>query len=144
MHMGLLDRRPRARELTYNLLAFRAARSASDLLIHSNQFTFQQGYDFNIEKTPYRWLPADSPTMWHDLELYLRQPTYGVGYLIGSVQLQKLISDRGIQLEDKFVLKDLMDGFYASGMIPIALVRWEITGLDDEILKMWPEYAKLK
>ena len=144
MHLGLLDRRPRARELTYNLLAFRAARSTSDLLIHSNQFTFQQGYDFNIEKTPYRWLPADSPTMWHDLELYLRQPTYGVGYLIGSVQLQKLISDRGIQLEDKFVLKDLMDGFYASGMIPIALIRWEITGLDDEILKMWPEYAKLK
>ncbi|MHB8095589.1 MAG: DUF885 domain-containing protein [Candidatus Aminicenantales bacterium] len=144
MHLGLLDQRPRARELTYNLLGFRAARSMSDLWIHSNQLTFQQGYDYNIDKTPYHWLPADSPTMWHDLELYLRQPTYGVGYLIGSLQLQKLISDRGIQLEEKFVLKDLMDSFYASGMVPIALIRWEITGLDDEILKMWPEYAKLK
>jgi hypothetical protein len=144
MHLGLLDQRPRGRELTYNLLGFRAARSMSDLWIHSNQLTFQQGYDYNIDKTPYHWLPADSPTMWHDLELYLRQPTYGVGYLIGSLQLQKLISDRGIQLEEKFVLKDLMDSFYASGMVPIALIRWEITGLDDEILKMWPEYAKLK
>ena len=144
MHLGLLDRRPRARELTYNLIGFRAARSMSDLWIHSNRLTFRQGYDFNIEKTPYHWLPADSPTMWHDLELYLRQPTYGVGYLIGSLQLQKLISDRGIQLEDKFVLKDLMDSFYAAGMIPIALVRWEITGLDDEILKMWPEIPRLK
>jgi hypothetical protein len=144
MHLGLLDKRPRSRELTYNLIAFRAARSISDLKIHSNEMTFRQGYDFNIDMTPYHWLPQDSPTMWHDLELYLRQPTYGVGYLIGSVQLQKLIADRGKQLGDKFILKDCMDAFYASGMIPISLIRWEITGLDDEILKMWPKYDKLK
>jgi hypothetical protein len=136
MHVGLLDKKPRARELAYNLLAFRAARAISDLRLHSNEFTLMEGFRFNIDKTPYGWLPEDSATMWHDIELYMRQPTYGVGYLIGSVQLQKLIADRGWQLGEKFNLKDFLDQFLAAGMIPVSLVRWEMTGLDDEIKKL--------
>ncbi len=137
MHTGLLDSRPRSRELTYNLLAFRAARALSDLRLHSNEFSLMEGFHFNIEKTPYRWLPDDSSTMWHDIELYMRQPTYGVGYLIGSVQLQKLIADRGEQLGEKFDLKAFMDEFLAAGMIPLTLIRWEMTGLDDEVNKIY-------
>lgn len=136
MHTGLLDSRPRSRELTYNLLAFRAARAISDLRLHSNEFSLMEGFRFNIEKTPYRWLPEDSGTMWHDIELYMRQPTYGVGYLIGLVQLQKLLADSGEQLGEKFNLKAFMDDFLAAGMIPLALIRWEMTGLDDEIKKL--------
>lgn len=136
MHTGLLDSRPRSRELTYNLLAFRAARAISDLRMHSNEFSLMEGFRFNIEKTPCRWLPDDSSTMWHDIELYMRQPTYGVGYLIGSVQLQKLLADSGGQLGEKFDLKAFLDEFLACGMIPLALIRWEMTGLDDEIKKL--------
>ena len=29
-----------------------------------------------------------------------------------------------------------MDEFLAAGIIPIALIRWEMTGLDDEIQKL--------
>ena len=35
------------------------------------------------------------------------------------------------------MVKQFMDGFYAAGMIPIELTRWEMTGLDDEIKKLW-------
>lgn len=136
MHVGLLDNRPRARELTYNLLAFRAARAISDLKLHSNELTLMEGFRFNTDKTPYGWLPEDSATMWHDIELYMRQPTYGVGYLIGSVQLQKLLADRGRQLGGQFNLKDFLDQFLAAGMIPVSLIRWEMTGQDDEIKKL--------
>lgn len=73
--------------------------------------------------------------MWHDIELYLRQPTYGVSYLIGSVQLQKLLADRGDQLGEEFNLKAFMGEFLAAGMIPLSLIRWEMTALDDEIQK---------
>jgi len=139
MHVGLLDKRPRARELDYNLLGFRASRSLSDLKIHSNELTLMEGFQYNIEHTPEKWLPEDSPTMWHDIELYLRQPTYGVGYLIGSVQLQGLIADESRRLGDAFVLKNCLDAFFAAGMIPIALTRWEMTGLDDQIRRLWPE-----
>jgi hypothetical protein len=136
MYTGLLDERPRSRELTYNLLAFRAARAISDLRMHSLEFSLMEAFQFNIEKTPYGWLPEDSRTMWHDIELYLRQPTYGVSYLIGSVQLQKLLADKGNQLGEKFNLKAFMDEFLAAGMIPLSLIRWELTGLDDEIQKI--------
>ncbi len=137
MQAGLLDKRPRSRELTYNLLAFRAARAISDLKMHSNEFTLMDGFRFNMEMTPYGWLPQDSPTMWHDIELYMRQPGYGVAYLIGSVQLQQLVADRGGQLGRRFNLRRFMDKFLAAGMIPIALTRWEMTGLDDQIRRLW-------
>ncbi len=137
MHMGFLDQRPRARELDYNLLAFRAARAISDLKLHSNELTLLEGFQFNSDMTPKAWLPEESSTMWHDIELYMRQPTYGIGYLIGSVQLQKLIADRGRQLGDRFVFKDFMDRFLEAGMIPLALIRWEMTGMDDEVGRLF-------
>jgi uncharacterized protein (DUF885 family) len=137
MHAGLLDERPRSRELTYNLLAFRAARSIADLKMHSNEFTFKEAFDYCIETTPNRWSPPESPTLWHDLELYLRQPGYGTGYMIGSVMLKKLLADRAFQQGDEFELRQFMDEFLAAGMIPLSLIRWEMTGLEDQIKKLW-------
>ncbi len=137
MQLGLLDERPRSKELTYNLLAFRAARSIADLNMHSNEFTFKEAFDYCIKTTPHGWSPPDSPTLWHDLELYLRQPGYGTGYLIGSVMLKKLLADRAIQLGDEFEFRRFMDEFLAAGMIPLSLIRWEMTGLEDQIKKLW-------
>lgn len=45
--------------------------------------------------------------------------------------------DRAHQLGDDFTLKQFMDEFQASGMIPISLIRWEMTGLQDEIRELW-------
>ena len=81
-------------QLCSPLLAFRAARAISDLKMHSNEFTLMDGFRFNMEMTPYGWLLEDSGTMWHDIELYMRQPGCGAGCLIGPVQLQHLIADQ--------------------------------------------------
>jgi hypothetical protein len=29
-----------------------------------------------------------------------------------------------------------MDDFFATGMIPMSLIRWEMTGLEDEVKKL--------
>ncbi len=29
-----------------------------------------------------------------------------------------------------------MDDFYAAGVIPVSLIRWEMTGYDDEMQKL--------
>jgi uncharacterized protein (DUF885 family) len=140
MHLGLLDKRPRAREILYNLLAFRAARAIADLKMHSNEFTYMEAFNYVCDATPNSWVPREvknSPTLWGDLDLYLRQPCYGVGYLIGSVQVQQLIADRAMQLGDKFTIKGFFDDYLAPGVIPISLIRWEMTGLDDQIKKLW-------
>jgi uncharacterized protein (DUF885 family) len=128
MHLGALESRPRARELVHNLHALRAVRALGDLKMHSNELSLMEAFQFNIDNTPKGWLPQNSSTMWHDLELYLRQPGYGVGYMIGVAQIEEVIAERAKQLGDDFVLKTFMDDFLASGLIPISLIRWELTG----------------
>ncbi|MHB8095592.1 MAG: DUF885 family protein [Candidatus Aminicenantales bacterium] len=139
MQLGSLEKRPRSRELLYNLLAFRAARAIADLKMHSNEFTYMDAFNYVCDATPNKWVPRDpkdSPTLWGDLDLYLRQPCYGVGYLIGSVQVQQLIADRAMQLGDKFNIKTFFDDYLAPGVIPISLIRWEMLGKDDQIKKL--------
>jgi hypothetical protein len=142
MHLGSLDGRPRARELGHNLLALRAVRAMADLDMHGNRRTLEEAFQYNIDNTPKGWLPENSSTMWHDLELYLRQPGYGIGYLIGVAQIEELLAERAIQLGDKFNLKTFMDDFLASGLIPISLIRWEITGRDDQIRNLGVELVE--
>ena len=31
----------------------------------------------------------------------------------------------------------IADEFLKAGMIPISLIRWEMTGMDDEVKKFW-------
>ena len=52
---------------------------------------------------------------------------------MGKLQIDKLLSDRFHQLKDKFSLKEFHDQFLAAGTIPISLIRWEMTGYDDEV-----------
>ena len=105
----------------------------SDLRIHSNQMTIAQAFQYNIDNTPKGWLPENSSTMWHDLELYLRQPGYGVGYLIGIAQIEQVLADRAKQLGDRFELRRFMDDFLNAGLIPISLIRWEMTGIATDL-----------
>jgi uncharacterized protein (DUF885 family) len=137
MHAGLLDKRPRARELVYILIACRAARAMGDLKMHSNEFTLEDAVEYAVKWTPRGWMPEEGRTVWVDEELYLQQPGYGTSYLVSKVHLEKLIRDRSRQLGEKFNMKQFMDKFHAAGLIPLSLIQWEMTGLDDEIKKLW-------
>jgi hypothetical protein len=136
MHAGLLDKRPRARELVYILVACRAARAMGDLKMHSNEFTLEDAVKFAVKWTPRGWMPEKGRTVWVDEELYLQQPGYGTSYIVSKVHLEKLIQDRSQQLGERFNMKQFMDEFHSAGLIPLSLIRWEMTGLDDEIKKL--------
>ena len=71
--------------------------------------------------------------------LYLRQPGYGTSYVTGKYLLEQLLAEYGKQVEERgetFVLEDFFSRFNALGNIPMSLIRWEMTGLDDEIRAM--------
>jgi len=136
-HAGLLDERRRSRELMYILVAFRASRAAADLLMHSNELSFEEALRYTAEMTPRGYAKADSFLVWDDLELYIRQPGYGMGYLMGKVQLDKLLADYSRLQGKEFSLKRFFDDFFAAGMAPVSLIRWEMTGQEDEIRKLW-------
>lgn len=133
MTAGYLDDKPRVRELVYIMLAQRGARAMGALKMHSNEWTLDQAAKFAVDRTPYGWLPIEGSTVWGEQELYLEQPGYGTSYLIGKVHIEKLLADRAHQLGEKFRLRQFTDDFHAAGMIPVSLIRWEMTGRDDEI-----------
>ena len=69
--------------------------------------------------------------------MYLQQPAYGTSYVIGKVEADKLLTERRRQLGDDFTLRRWMDEFLTTGFVPIALIRWELTGLmSDDVKRM--------
>ena len=128
LQAGLLDERPRARELYYIAQLGRAVRIASELMMHAREGSIEEAVRYMLEHTP--WM--DEHVAWFDCEVYLRRPTYGIGYTIGAVQIQQLFSDRARQLGDAFDLREFHDAILGAGRIPISMTRWEMTGLDDE------------
>ena len=55
----------------------------------------------------------------------------------GKLQIFKLLADRKIQLKEDFDLKHFHDQIITLGSVPLSLLRWQITGLDDEMDKFW-------
>lgn len=127
MHAGLFDDRPRSRELIWIMLAQRAARALSGLLLHGNEFNMEQAVAHATEWTPRGWLP-DGDLVRGEQLLYLRQPGYGTSYLSGKFQIEELLARRALQLGDAFTMRGFMDEFFSTGVIPVPLVRWELTG----------------
>jgi hypothetical protein len=133
LQAGLFDRRPRARELVYILVAMRCARAMGDLRMHSNEWDLEKAVKAGVDLTPYGWLLPDGETIWSDLRIYLQQPGYGTSYVVGKIQIDKLLAERAVQMGENFTLQKFMDEFLGCGMIPVSLSRWQMTGLDDEI-----------
>jgi hypothetical protein len=128
MQAGMLDTRPRSRELIYILVAQRAARALGDLRMHANQATLEEAAAWASTHTPRGWLSLDGNLVRSEQHLYLQQPAYGTSYLIGKIQIEQLIGERMRQLGDKFTFRSFMDEFNAAGLIPISLIRWQLTG----------------
>ncbi|HEY5691577.1 MAG TPA: DUF885 family protein [Cyclobacteriaceae bacterium] len=128
MNAGLYKNRPRGRELVYIMLAQRAARGIGGLYQHGLEMTFDESTKFASKWVPWGLLPADGGTIQHEEHFYLQQPAYGTSYVIGKIEIDKLIAEYTRQRNGKFVMKEFMDEFSRVGEIPISLVYWQMTG----------------
>ena len=129
LQAGFLDELPRTRELYYIFQIARAVRNGAEALMHTNEFTVQQAVDFMADNTPF----MDQDVARVDAEIYLKTPGSGIAYQMGKLQIEELLMDRALQRGDAFDLKEFHDEFLAAGWIPISLIRWEMTGRDDEV-----------
>jgi len=136
MNAGLFDDNPRSRELIYILIAQRAARGISGLLLHANQFLMEDAAKFASNGTPRGYMPEDSNTVIGEQYFYLQQPYYGASYLGGKHQIEQLMGERIADLGDGYSIRRFMDEMEASGLIPVSLIRWEITGRGDQVREM--------
>ncbi len=128
MHAGLLDDKPRTRELIWVLLAQRAARGLGGLYQHGLEMTFDEATEFASKWTPWGLLPADGATIQHEEQFYLQQPGYGTSYVIGKIEIERLIAEYARQQNGNFILSEFMDDFNRAGIIPVSLIYWELTG----------------
>jgi hypothetical protein len=136
MHAGLYDDNPRAREIQWIMLAQRAARGLGSLYAQSNDFTMKQAADFQVEWTPRGWMSPTLDLLGFEQQLYLRQPGYGTSYVTGKHLLDDLMRDLSRQKGDAFSMRDYYDSINQAGLIPVSLIRWQLTGKDDEIRAM--------
>jgi uncharacterized protein (DUF885 family) len=108
-----------------------------ELKMHSNEMTLEQASAFACAHTPRGWLRMDGDLVRAEQHLYLQQPGYGTSYLIGKIEIEKLLAERRAQLGSEFRMKAFMDDFNARGLIPASLLRWEMTG------KKFPELEEM-
>jgi hypothetical protein len=138
LHAGMFAHNPRINELIYLFGIFRAVRVNADIGLQLNKVKVEDVVQYWMKHTPY----LDRSVARVDAEIYLRRPPgYGLGYMIGMVQMQQLLADVKQQQGDRFVIKDFHDRFMASGRLPLALIRYEMTGDDTEIRDLWVREA---
>ncbi|WP_439545875.1 DUF885 family protein [Sandarakinorhabdus sp.] len=132
LQAGWLDARPKAREIHYILQANRAARLAPELKVHSGEWSLDEALTSLAGRTPY-WMAKTDDTAVYDMALYLRQPGLGLNYYFGKLQLEQLLAEVGHKEGQAFNLGRFHDRFIASGIIPIALTRWEMLGDEGQV-----------
>lgn len=128
LNAGMLENRPRAKELVYIMLAQRAARGLAGLKQHGLELDFDGATKFASKWVPWGLMPADGTTIQHEEHFYIQQPGYETSYVVGKLDIDKLIAEYARQREGQFVLKEFMDNFNRCGLIPISLIYWEMTG----------------
>ncbi len=133
MHAGLYDDNPRVREIVWIMLAQRAARGLGSLYVHSNDFTMKEARDFHVAWTPRGWMREDLDLLGFEQQLYARQPGYGTSYVSGKYLIERLLAERARQVGEGFTLAGFFEEVDACGVIPVSLIRWQLTGRDDEI-----------
>jgi hypothetical protein len=131
MHAGLYDDIPRAREIVWIMLANRAARGLASLQVQANMIDLAQAGRFHADWTPRHWSDPDSPLVGFEQLLYLRQPGYGPSYIVGKLQLDGLIAQESHAADASgrpFVMRDVWRRIIAAGIVPPALIEFELNG----------------
>jgi hypothetical protein len=126
---------PQADELFYVALMKRATRIFAETKMHAGEFSLDEANRYMIDDVPY----MEEDLGRYDLEGYLRRPGSGSGYIIGKIQIEQLLSERSRELGADFELGAFHDDLLSRGMIPLTLIRWEMTGADDEVRDLWRE-----
>jgi uncharacterized protein (DUF885 family) len=105
--------------------------------MQANLMTLEQASAFACTNTPRGWLSMQGNLVRGEQHLYLQQPGYGPSYLVGKIEIEKILAEKSERAGDKFRMKAFMDEFNAAGLVPASLLRWELTGTKP------PEVAKM-
>jgi len=125
---GLVDDAPHTRTALCNFMRLRALRVTVDVGLATGALSIAGAAGDLASR-----VPMDEATAREEAAFFAETPGQALTYQIGKTQLIGLIADavrvRGAGLD----LQGLHDQVWVNGNVPIALLRWELLGLTDEL-----------
>jgi uncharacterized protein (DUF885 family) len=128
LQAGLFDDSPRSREIIYNFMRLRALRVEVDVRLALGTFTIDAAGDYLA-----RYVPMDRKTAEAEAAAFATGPGQAITYQIGKIQVLRFLADARLKQGDAFDLRGFHDYLWKNGNVPIALLRWEYLGLDDDV-----------
>jgi hypothetical protein len=128
LQAGLFDDSPRTREIIYNFMRLRALRVEVDVKLALGMFSMKQAADYLAQH-----VPMDQKTAEAEAALFATTPGQAISYQVGKIQILRFLADAKMAQGDKFNLRTFDDFLWKNGNVPIALLRWEYLGNDDDI-----------
>jgi hypothetical protein len=139
LQAGYFDDSPRTREILANFQRLRALRVEADVKLASGQFTIEQAAEY-LEKR----VPMDRESALQEAAFFASDPGQAIGYLIGKLQIVKLLADARLQQGEKFDMRAFHDFLWKNGNVPFSLLRWEYLEDKEEVGRVDASRRKLK
>lgn len=128
LDMGLFDDSPKTREMIWNYMRLRALRVEVDVRLALGTFTVDEAAKY-LEAA----VPMDPPTARAEAATFASTPGFAIGYQIGKLQIVRMLAEARRQKGDAFDLRAFHDFVWKNGNVPLALQRWELLGLRDDV-----------
>jgi uncharacterized protein (DUF885 family) len=125
---GLFDDAPHSTTVICNFMRLRALRVTVDVGLATGAMSIE-----DAARALQSQVPMDEATAREEAAFFAETPGQALTYQIGKTQVIALIADavrlRGPELD----LQALHDAIWRNGNVPVALLRWELLGLTDEL-----------
>ncbi|MEV4049854.1 DUF885 family protein [Amycolatopsis sp. NPDC049688] len=128
LQSGLLDDEPTSALFVANAMRLRALRVEVDIGLAVGDLTLAQAADQLAER-----VPMDRATALAEAAFFAGNPGQGLSYQIGKLQILALLNDCVREQGSAFDLMAFHDRLWLEGNVPLALQRWELLGLRDEV-----------
>jgi uncharacterized protein (DUF885 family) len=125
---GFFDARPRTRETIYRFARLRAARVLADVGLATGKLGIEAAARLLEERAP-----MDRATALEEARFFAASPGQAISYQIGKHQIFRFLADARVAQKDAFSLREFHNRLWREGNVPIALQRYELLGLEDEI-----------
>jgi len=125
---GLFDDAPGSRVIVHNMMRLRALRVEIDVALALGELDIPAAAE--VLRTR---VPMDRETADEEAAFFAESPGQAISYQIGKTQVLGLLADAARVQGPDFDLRRLHDTLWREGNVPVALLRWELLGLTDEL-----------
>lgn len=123
LQAGLFDDAPWSRLVVQNFKRLRSLRSVVDVSLATGAMTLEEGM-----KTFMELVPIDYQTALEETSMYLASPGLAMSYMVGKLEVIRLLADAKRKLGRDFSLRWFHDYLWMNGNVPLSLLRWEMLG----------------